>query len=320
MQLDRTEIVIRQRSATELLDLTLRVLKRHGLRIAGACAILGLPFLIADVWVSAWMFSEDALLAAEQLADPPLYLRARHAVHLLVLFLFQFPLISLPATIFLGDQIFLEAPTFKQLLIKLREIWQQSFWVLGIARMAIVSLVIAFFVNQNTVFDPVAELALLITLSIALLIRAVWPFAPEILGLERCFIRPNATSPISYSARRTGLHQSVSSDHVGRFIACTLTATLLAMIMSSALLTAISALKGNLDLGPWYDRICIPLIFWTVGVFVVVFRFLCYLDSRIRLEGWELELRLRAEGQRVQAAMNPPTAEITTNPEEAIAS
>ncbi len=320
MQLDRTEIAIRQRSATELLDLSLRVLKRHGLKIAAACAILGVPFLIADVWLSAWMFSEDALLAVEQVTDPQNYLRARHALHLLVLFLFQFPLISLPATMLLGDQVFFEAPSFKQLIKKMSEVWLQAIWVLGIARMSLVSLVLAFFVNRNTVFDPSFELGLLMALSIVLLIRAVWPFAPEILGLEKCLIRATPASPISYSARRTGLHQSVSSDHVGRFIACSLTAILLASIIGSALLTAISALKGNLDLSPWYDRMLIPLVLWLVGIFVVVFRFLCYLDSRIRLEGWELELRLRAEGQRVQAAMSPLAADLTTNPEQVPAS
>ncbi len=318
MQLDRTEIVIRQRSASELLDLSLRVLKRHGLKIAGACAILGIPFLIADVWVSAWMFSEEAVMAAEQIADPQDYLRIRHAVHLVVLFLFQFPLISLPATMFLGDQVFFEAPTFKQLFRRLREIWFQTVWVLGIARLAIVSLVLAFFVNHNTTFDPAAELMMLLGLATVLLVRAVWPFAPEILGLERCLLRATPDSPISYSARRSGLHQSVSSDHVGRFIACSLTATLLATVISGALLTAISALIGNLDLSIWYDRILIPLVMWLVGLFVVVFRFLSYLDSRIRLEGWELELRLRAEGIRVQAAMNPPSAESITNPEQVL--
>ena len=95
MQLDKTEIVIRQRSALELLDLSLRVLRRHGLKIAAACALFGVPLLIADVWLSAWMFSEDAVMSAEELAEPQTYLRSRHAVHLLVLFLFQFPLISL---------------------------------------------------------------------------------------------------------------------------------------------------------------------------------------------------------------------------------
>jgi len=319
VQLDKTEIVIRQRSALELLDVSMRVLRRHGLRIAAACALFGLPLLVADVWLSAWMFSEDAVLAAEQIAEPQTYLRCRHAVHLLVLFLFQFPLISLPATIFLGDQVFFESPTIRQLLSKLSAIWIQTLWVLGVCRLGLVSLVLAFVVNRNTVFDPAMETLLLIGLAVSLLIRAVWPFAPEILGLERCLIRPTRESPISYSVRRSGLHQSVSSDHVGRFMLCSIAAVALAATLFGTVLAAIVALIGNMDLSIWYDRIVIPVVFWLVGLFVVVFRFLSYLDSRIRLEGWELELRLRAEGQRITGTMNPPAVESLTNPEQVLA-
>ena len=318
MQLDKTEIVIRQRSALELLDLSLRVLRRHGLKIAAACALFGVPLLIADVWLSAWMFSEDAVMSAEELAEPQTYLRSRHAVHLLVLFLFQFPLISLPATIFLGDQVFYESPTIKQLLSKLGGIWIQIVWVIGICRLGLVSLGLALVVNRNTVFDPAVETFLLIGLAVSLLMRAVWPFAPEILGLERCLIRPTRESPISYAVRRTGLHQSVSSDHVGRFLLCSIAAVALAATLYGSLLMSIAALVGNID-SIWYDRVLIPVVLWLVGLFVVVFRFLSYLDSRIRLEGWELELRLRAEGQRVVATMNPPAAESLTNPEQVLA-
>lgn len=318
MQLDKTEIVIRQRSAPELLDLSMRVLRRHGLRVAGACAIFGIPLMIADVWLSAWMFSEDAVLSAEQLPEPQAYLRSRHAIHLLVLFLFQFPLISLPATIFLGDQVFFALPTTRQLLSKLAGIWFQTFWVLGICRLGLVSLLLAFLVNRSTAYDPVAETFMLIGLSICLLIRAVWPFAPEILGLERCLLRATREAPISYAVRRTGLHQSISSDHVGRFLLCSIAAVAVAATLFGTALAAIAALIGNLDLSIWYDRILIPLVFWLVGLFVVVFRFLSYLDSRIRLEGWELELRLRAEGQRVIATMNPPAVESITNPEQVL--
>jgi hypothetical protein len=39
---------------------------------------------------------------------------------------------------------------------------------------------------------------------------------------------------------------------------------------------------------------------------MAVFRFLNYLDSRIRLEGWEIELRLRAEAERLTAKSHTP--------------
>lgn len=316
MQLDKTEIVIRQRGAPELLDLAMRVLRRHGLKLAAACALFGIPFLVADVWLSAWMLSEDAVMAAEYMENPQLYLRCRHALHLLVLFLVQFPLISLPATIFLGDQVFFQTPTLKQLLGRLAGIWLQSLWVLGICRFALLSLVLAFLVNHNRVFDPPTEATMLIILTFVLLTRAVWPFAPEILGLERCLIRPTRDAPISYALRRSVLHQSVSSDHVGRFFLCSIAAVALAGTLFGTAIAGIGALVGNLDLSVWYDRILIPLVLWSVGLFVVVFRFLSYLDSRIRLEGWELELRLRAEGQRVAATMMAPTVESISNPEQ----
>ena len=41
---------------------------------------------------------------------------------------------------------------------------------------------------------------------------------------------------------------------------------------------------------------------WLVTAFFAVARFLTYIDQRIRLEGWEVELRLRAVGEAMQEA------------------
>jgi hypothetical protein len=38
---------------------------------------------------------------------------------------------------------------------------------------------------------------------------------------------------------------------------------------------------------------------WTVAGFFAVARYLSYLDLRIRREGWEVELLIRAEGDRL---------------------
>jgi len=38
---------------------------------------------------------------------------------------------------------------------------------------------------------------------------------------------------------------------------------------------------------------------WTTAGYLAVVRFLAYLDLRIRQEGWEVELRMRAEGTRL---------------------
>ena len=39
------------------------------------------------------------------------------------------------------------------------------------------------------------------------------------------------------------------------------------------------------------------LLLWACGVFMGVVRFLTYIDQRIRLEGWEIKLRLHAAGE-----------------------
>ena len=44
-----------------------------------------------------------------------------------------------------------------------------------------------------------------------------------------------------------------------------------------------------------------PLAMWLTAAFVTVIRFLSYLDLRIRHEGWEVELRMRAEAARLSS-------------------
>ena len=119
MELDRTEIVIRQRSTLELLDLSLLVLKKHFVRLALASCLLGVPFLALDVWLLHWMVAEDASLAAEGSMSPLLSVGFRYLAHLLALFTIQFSLISMPATILIGALVFYDPIPFRKLLSEL---------------------------------------------------------------------------------------------------------------------------------------------------------------------------------------------------------
>ncbi len=46
--------------------------------------------------------------------------------------------------------------------------------------------------------------------------------------------------------------------------------------------------------GPLIIHLFLPLALWLVVIYATVARFLNYLDLRIRREGWEVELRVRA--------------------------
>ena len=56
-------------------------------------------------------------------------------------------------------------------------------------------------------------------------------------------------------------------------------------------------------LGPVMIKLGAPLAMWLVAMYFTVVRYLCYLDLRIRHEGWEVELRLRAEGVRLASRL-----------------
>jgi hypothetical protein len=57
------------------------------------------------------------------------------------------------------------------------------------------------------------------------------------------------------------------------------------------------------DIAPNFDwfklQVLYPFCLWLVVAFLSVVRFLSYLDLRIRHEGWEVELLMRAEAQRL---------------------
>ena len=60
-----------------------------------------------------------------------------------------------------------------------------------------------------------------------------------------------------------------------------------------------SLLLSDLDWDNPVFTFWFQLSLWVVAGYFTVVRFLCYLDRRIRREGWEVELLMRAEGERL---------------------
>jgi membrane protein implicated in regulation of membrane protease activity len=77
-------------------------------------------------------------------------------------------------------------------------------------------------------------------------------------------------------------------------------AFLLVLNLTSTFL--IGSLAGAWSWGWWMDLVLFPLSLWTVAFWATILRFLVYMNTRIRGEGWELELKLKAEARRVQDA------------------
>lgn len=306
MELDRTEIVIRQRSGLELLDLSLLVLKRHFVPLLWSSCILGLPLIAIDLWLIHWMVTEEAVLAAESSWTPELAVGLRYCAHLIALFTIQFSMISLPATMVLGSLVFYEPMPMRTLLT---DVWRLSWrWllILGVARLGLLPFLLEPMVYSTALWDTSAEVWLmLVVLPAAVLIRMLWPFASEIIGLERCSLRRSDQSKVSYRTRSRFLHGPMQADLISRFVLASIHAGLLLLMLLGASIFLQGVITGSWQWTEWFYVIVLPACLMLVGMLMTVFRYLSYIDNRIQLEGWEIELRMRAEAFRLQQQEQP---------------
>lgn len=304
MQLDKTEIVIRQRGTLELMDLSMLVLKRHLGKLLLLGGLLGIPFLILDVFLLKWMISDDTLMSYEVFGSPEEFAHARFSGHLYVLYCLQFPIASLPITLFLGAQIFYIPITIKELFRNLLQIFWPTFFVLGVVRMGLVGILMELEIREVNQFTGWEAILLFVMFPIAILIRSIFPFAPEIIGLERCPIRAKE-GQVSYSSRRSNLHSPLQGTLILRMFAVDFFGRFQLTMVFGAALFLQATLIGTWQWSSLTFMIVQPLAMWLVGIYLAVFRYLSYIDSRIRLEGWEVELRVRAEATRLEQAERP---------------
>ena len=78
-------------------------------------------------------------------------------------------------------------------------------------------------------------------------------------------------------------------------------ATVLALCSGALFVSGV--VFGKWEAGVLMDAIIFPLCLWTVASWMTVLRFLFYMNSRIRSEGWEIELRFKAEAERLKETL-----------------
>lgn len=315
LQLDKTEIAIRQRTTLELLDLSLLVIRRYWLPLLTSSALIGLPLLILNGLLTGWMIGPRGRFAMADLDYPESAMQQRYLLHMIALWYLEFPLASLPATVLLGNQIFFDQLSFKQLLVRLRPVAWRALLVLGVLRMGLVVLPLELLVDADSPFNVVLEFFVIVVACVgwATFRRMSKPFAPEILGLETCKLKTKSKSELSYWRRSISLHDPLASECFARFLVCALVVTGLVMSLYSltfvgdfvgmrqSKLQFFNAMLSNQVL----VQVMLPLAMWLGGIYATVFRFLTYIDGRIRLEGWEVELQLKAERARMLEALSP---------------
>lgn len=325
MQLDKTRIAIRERGMLEIMDLALQVLRsytvtfatarpteprastetswlhyfgdevaywlgRNGLGPLTAAFFLGIaPFAIFNAWVLS------------PFADPAYYeMNPGEYIWLMILMVFfQAPLATSLATCYLGKAVFEENPSLGEVL---SDVWQM-FWQIFVCQVLIrvvgPAMVVAWFLEIGNRNNGAIHAVLAVGAFYASIIRALRPYINEIVLLEKSPLFSSDADTMTVNRRSAALHDPSSGQLLGRWIVTVAVAVVasLSLILGSFFIFAVTFSRWEFT--PFILHFLIPACLWLVSAYFAVVRFLFYLDLRIRREGWEVELRIRAEAGRM---------------------
>jgi len=306
MQLDRTAIVITQRNNDEVLDLSLVVFRTYWKKLILLAIIGVLPFAVLNFILLYPITDYASLVMASRDYATVEGFQIRYLWTMMSLVFLQAPLAMAGVSYYLGQVVFIEEPSLKQVTGVVTRRLLPLVWVLGIFRGGLIGSLFALWLFANPAFYSEWPVTLwsIIGILAFFLVRCFRPFAPEILLLERCPLRKKANAPAeeqSYSKRSSWLHAG-SGDIFGIELGIAFVAIVFICTMCGGCLFLNGVVIGFWNWGWWMDMIFFPLILWIAALWDTVIRFLLYLNTRIRLEGWEIYLRLNAEMQRLQEA------------------
>lgn len=278
MQLDQTRIPIRERTYFNVLDLALRVSREHAAPLMVTTLLGAGPMFLFNTWLIG---------PYDPTSEPldPAWGFVRYATWLTLLVLWQIPLASAPTTLYLGQVLFMQKPEPRRLAgLYLKSLPQLLFFQ-------------AFLRGLFTLFC-----------GFAVFMHWFWPYLTEVILLERNPFTSGRTG-ISTMKRAQNLHAYNAGDLFGRWMLATAIGFVWIVALWLALFSLRSLLTGETSFATeWlgYNTVWVLLLqvaVWLVIAFFNVARFLSYLDLRIRNEGWEVELRLRAESARLARSL-----------------
>ncbi len=271
LQLDKTHIAVREREYVDILDLALRVIRVHAGPLVLAFAAGVVPMMLLDSWLLAGYARYDF-----EWTFPLLY-----PFYTVLLIFLEAPLATAPATLYLGKATFTDRPQPREILREFRESLPQLLLYQGLLRVW----------------------------------HFRWTHLNEVILLDRNPMRRRAAGGMSTLERSRVLHKAQNVDTASRGVPALVVGTMLFVAVWSSIFIVRGMLLGEWGLvgflwalfsGQWewsflkpMFTLYFPLSIWIVVCYFTVVRFLAYLDLRIRREGWEVELWIRAERARL---------------------
>lgn len=224
--------------------------------------------LTAALGIAPWAALNYALLSAPTIDDE------FRAIDHLLLIVMEAPLATAPLTVVLGGMMFGARPRAGAVVSTL---FRQC-----------VPLVL-----YQAVLRPI----LLATIFLSWLMPVRLPFLDEVVLLERGKWWKVVT-------RCSDLTRDRGGDLFGQWVTQVFFGTLFVIACWFAAGQAVDVFRGELTwVRPEWEFLLDARAFaaiWVAVAFFAVVRFLSYIDQRIRLEGWEVELRLRQVGRTMR--------------------
>ena len=306
MQFDKTAVTISQRRLLDLIDLSLIVFRSY-LSVIVLCALIGIaPFAVLNFILTfpLWEYEYLAMRSAD-FTDPLVY-RVRFYIIQMALVFLQMPLALSGLTYFVGQAVFVEQQSIKHVFKSCWERWFQLAYVLGFCRFALLCYLQLLFMFYNPELNLGLELGICLFLlcGSVFVVRAARPFAPEILVLERTNLLKGKSSNAtpSYALRNKWLHSMQFSDNFGAHLLLSLIAMMGVACLSISLVLLAGVISKNWTWSEWVDLLGIPIACWIIAIWMTIIRFLLYMNTRIQTEGWEVELKFKAESERLAEA------------------
>ena len=305
MQLDSTRIAVRERSLLDIFDLALHVMREFAGAWIGTSLLGILPLMLINYALIGWMADIDY----EQDLVP-----LRFLWNMTLLVIIEAPLASIFTVAYLGPAVFMEDRKLRQLFSEVLRCAPHLFICQLLLRAILPAWLLLLTVSRFE-FNGFVEGFLLPVIAIySCGLRAMRPYINEIVLLEKNPLWSRNKQAITIGKRSGLLHGPSAADLFIRWICSAMIAVLLVGIALTTATVALGILVGEWPISVseegaamvlnWLQvQLIYPACLWFVAAYFSVVRFLSYLDLRIRHEGWEVELLMRAEALRLTARM-----------------
>jgi hypothetical protein len=293
VQLDKTQIAVRERNMLDVLDLSLHVMRAYARPLLVTFSFGMAPLLVLNYFLLGWMADVEY-----DVEFPYGFLW-----NMFLLVYVEAPLASVFATCYLGQAVFEERPSIRGVVHDVARLWHRLTWCQLLLRAVAPVCVLYGFLSVRREWSAWELFLIHVLVMWAVAVRIARPFINEIIVLERNPLRVREVATQSIATRSARLHGPAAGDFFVRSLGAWCIGVLLWLGCYGVILFGAAVWSNDWRQGYLIVTWCYPVSLWMVVFFFTVVRFLSYLDARIRQEGWEVELKLRAEAVNLTSKM-----------------